>query len=301
MVIKKQTSEVIKRIIEKYHRYLLVTMVGKKNVPPIILTQLEAAGLKPNEDHSFLDIAYHHNWINAQDTSGKPKSLKEMKAQQKGDVLPEGQANQASLEYLNSNFQNLIDKQRSEVMSKISALIQEENNAYKFNALQNLNRPTDFDEAVKTQSKSKLKQALRDATNDAAMNWDRIVATEMSNAVSLGSVDRVVSENRDTPSDEVYVYRIVKNDAALCKECRRFYLDSDGTPKLYRLSTLLNNGSNFGKRRTDWSPVAVATHPNERCSQVIQLNRGYYLTSGGSQTFRGLDGWDEYVEKKLQG
>lgn len=299
MVISKKTSELIKKIIEKHHKYLLITMLGKKNVPPEVLKELEAVGLKPNADHSFLEIAYHHNLLNPHNKDGSPKTLRQMKEQQAGVEMPNGEANHASIEYLNSIFQNLIEKQRAEVMTSISSIIQDENNGYKFDALQNLKRPDHLDAEAKIDSKNKLKARLRDATGDAARDWDRIVSTEMSNAVSLGSTDRIVADNKDKLADEVYVYRIVVNDGALCKYCRAFYMDGDGTPKVYKLSTLLSNGSNFGKKRADWKPVAVATHPNERCSQVIELKPGWKALAGGSQTFIGTEAWAEYIKNKV--
>ncbi len=121
----------------------------------------------------------------------------------------------------------------------------------------------------------------------------------MSNAIGIGSVDRIAEQNEGKDFGDVFVYRIVVNDAALCKWCRRFYQDSDGSPRVYKLSTLLSNGSNYGKKTADWLPVVGATHPNERCSQVIELKRGWKVLPGGRQTYIGNEKWAEYIVNKV--
>jgi hypothetical protein len=152
---------------------------------------------------------------------------------------------------------------------------------------------------VKESTLSKLKQKLRDTTQDVNRDWLRVATTVMSETIGNGSVDRIVTDNRDKDAGEVYVYRIVVNDAALCKYCRRFYMDEDGSPKVYKLSTLLGNGSNFGKKKDSWLPVVGATHPNERCSQVIELKPGWKVLPGGKQTYIGLEKWNDYIVNKV--
>jgi hypothetical protein len=294
MVIKKEAMERIRKIIEKHHKYLLITMVGQGNVPRELAEELKRQGLEPK---SFLEQAYHHNWLNQMGPDA-PKSVHEMKAQQLPHVLPKGDAHAASVEYLNSNLTHLIDKQRAEVLSRIEGMIHNENNEFKFGALKDLNREEAVGFTLKQHTKSQLKTKLKDIAKDATRNWERIVNTELSNAISLGSADRIVAMNRDTPPEEVYVYRIVVKDAALCKYCRRFYLEGDGTPKLYRLATILANGSNYGKKAAEWKPSAMATHPNERCSQLLELKPGWKVLPNGSQTFIGLEKWKDYLRTK---
>ena len=72
---------------------------------------------------------------------------------------------------------------------------------------------------------------------------------------------------------EMRVYFDVQPDA--CEACVRAYLtDSHGsTPKRFSMEELLQNGTNEGKRRAQWRPVAGAMHPNCRCTMHIE-----YLT-----------------------
>lgn len=300
MVISKQTLQRIKEIIDKHYASLTISTLGSSVFTKDELKQLKLLGIDTSNKDSFLELVYNHNFINEQGKLDVPVSTPEMKNQQKiPGIKPVGEAHNYSAEHLNSNSRHLVDKLRNDVKSRMEGIIRDTNNSYKFNALQNLYRTGESDELVKESTIGKLKQQLRDFSSEPNRNWDRIVRTEMSNAVGMGSVDRIVSENKDKSIDDVYVYRIVVADGALCKYCRRFYVDSDGSPKVYKLSTLLNNGSNYGKKADQWRPVSVATHPNERCSQIVELRPGWAVKPGGAVTFISLDKWQEYIINKL--
>lgn len=64
---------------------------------------------------------------------------------------------------------------------------------------------------------------------------------------------------------EKYVYKEVTKDERLCSICRKLYLNSDNSPKIYKLSELEANGTNIGKKQVDWLPTVSSTHPNCRC------------------------------------
>lgn len=300
MVIKKQTIERIRKIIDKHYSSLSLSILGRKNVPSEIIQKLNEAGLDTSNQESIPEKVYIHNWLNKHGSKTAPMSVEEMDAQQQPQVIPIGAAHDASIEHLSSSFYHLMENHKGQITSRIEGLIRDNNNDYKFNALQNLDRLDSLDDLVKEGTIGDLKRKLRDVSVDANRNWERVAVTEISNAVGLGSVDRIVSNNKETPLREVYVYRIVVNDAALCKYCRRFYLDSDGSPKVYRLSQLLANGSNYGKKTVDWLPVITSTHPNERCSQSIELKPGWKVLPGGRSTYMGSEKWSDYIHEKVE-
>jgi hypothetical protein len=60
------------------------------------------------------------------------------------------------------------------------------------------------------------------------------------------------------------------------------------------------NGSNIGRKRSEWKPVVVATHPNERCSGLLELRPGWKVSQGGGVEFIGKTAWDAYLERKLR-
>lgn len=299
MVTSKAVMEIIKKIIERRHKALVISLLGREMFSRAELNELEKNGIDTSNKTSLMELIYHHNFINRHGTSG-PNSVEDMKSQQSvPGVKPEGDAHSYGVDHANEALKTAIDKLKQDVTARLISLVQENNQNYKYNALQNIDRTEEFDKLIKESTLSKLKQKLRDTTQDVNRDWLRVATTTMSEAIGNGSVDRIVTENRDKDAGEVYVYRIVVNDAALCKYCRRFYMDEDGSPKVYKLSTLLGNGSNFGKKKDSWLPVVGATHPNERCSQVIELKPGWKVLPGGKQTYIGLEKWNDYIVNKV--
>lgn len=301
MVTSKSTIRKIREIIKKHYAKLMITTLGKSVFTESELAQMRERGIDTENNDSILELIYHHNFINNPTNQDSPISVEDMKNQQSvAGMKPIGQAHDFSVENLNDNAKLLIEKMTFDVTARIEGIVRENNTDYKLDALQNLDR-TDFaDDMVKESSLGRVKQKLRDSAKNANRDWQRVALTEMSNAIGLGSADRVVSNNKEKDLDQVYVYRIPVNDVATCKYCRRFYNDNDGTPKVYRLSTLLSNGTNYGKPTSDWKPVVGATHPNTRTSQIIELKPGFKVESGGGMTYIGMEKWEEYILNKVQ-
>lgn len=302
MVISKETLEKIREIIAKHYAKFSISMLGRSAFSAKELEEMKAAGIDTSNPDSFLSMVYYHNFINNPRNQQSPTSVEDMKAQQsQPGIKPVGEANDYTIENLNDKAKQLIQKLQMDVATRIEGFIRDNNDAYKFNALQNLDRTESMDELVKESSIGKVKQRLRDSAKDANRDWGRIALTEMSNAIGIGSVDRIVTDNKDADLDDVYVYRVIVGDALTCKYCRRFYGDVGEPPKLYKLSTLLNNGSNYGIKQDAWKPVAGATHPNTRTSQVIELKPGFAVLPGGSVTYIGLAKWKDYIHENLVG
>lgn len=302
MVLKKKTIDAIKAIIKNHHNLLMFSVLGKGVLTKEQMTAIKRAKLnvdKYKAANSLLDLAYNHNLHNEDGDHTAPQSVKEAKNQQKEGVH-EGEHHDSAKEHLNSNMESLIEKQSTEVLTRIESMVRDNNNKFRFDALQNPNRTEALEQLAKKNTVSGLKQKLRDTSKDANRNWTRIAATEISNAVGIGSIDRIIKDNEHKPAGDVYVYRVNPDDAATCKYCRKFYIDRDHSPKVYRLAALMGNGSNYGKKASEWLPTSLSTHPNCRDSQVLELRPGFKLMPGGKVEFIGLDAWREYIEKKVQ-
>lgn len=302
MVVSKETLEKIREIVNRHYSKLTISMLGRSVFSDKELKEMKAAGIDTANKDSFLEMVYYHNFINNPITAQAPTSVEDMRAQQsQPGQKPTGEAHDYTIQNQNDKTKQLIDKLKMNVISRIEGFIRDNNDSYKFDALQNLDRPDALDDLVKESSLGKVKQKLRDSSGDANRDWQRVAITEMSNAIGIGSVDRIVTENRTADLDDVYVYRIIVADSLTCKYCRRFYGDVGQAPKLYRLSTLLSNGSNYGLKADSWKPVTGATHPNERCSQILELKPGFMVRPGGSVTYIGLAKWREYIHEALIG
>jgi hypothetical protein len=82
-----------------------------------------------------------------------------------------------------------------------------------------------------------------------------------------------------------------------CKKCHGLYLNVNGTPKVFKMSELIANGSNYGKKAADWKPCLTSLHPNCRCL-LSEVSPGWGFRSGSDeQTFIKI-GHNEYLKQK---
>lgn len=300
MVISREALAKIREIIDRHYTQFSISMLGRSVFTESELKEMKAAGIDTSNSDSFLSMVYFHNFINNPRGPNAPTSVEDMKGQQsQADIKPTGEANEYTVDNLNDKAKQYIDKLKTDVVTRLEGFIRDNNDAYKFDALQNLDRDVALDNLIKESSLGRVKQKLRDSSKDANRDWGRIALTEMSNAIGIGSVDRIVTDNRGSDLDDIYVYRVIVGDALTCKYCRKFYGDVGEPPKLYRLSTLLANGSNYGLKTDSWKPVSGATHPNTRTSQVIELKPGFMVRPGGSVTYIGLAKWKDYIHEVL--
>lgn len=295
MIISKEKIKKIKEIIENGYKSLSISVLGKKIFSESEIQKLKNKGFDISNETSLLELIYNHNYLNIVDKT-TPKTIGEMKKQQSvAKNLPKGTVNKYAIEHAEENTGQLFEKLSSKIATNIEGIIREGNNNLKISALQN----KEISESLKEKTIGEIKTQLRDISQQSGRDFRRIAVTETSNLIGTASADRIAQKNTDKNLDEVYSYRVIVQDHSTCLWCRRFYLDSDGTPKVYRLSTLLANGSNYGKKNSDWKPVVTATHPNERCSQVIEMPPGYQVVAGGRLTYIGLDKWKDYIAKKV--
>jgi phosphopantetheine adenylyltransferase len=113
---------------------------------------------------------------------------------------------------------------------------------------------------------------------DVERDWDRVAFTETRFATNMGRLMNIQHEGGGDP-EEIEVYYVVQPNA--CKYCKKLYLEDDGTPKIFKLSDILENvqetgGLNIGLsaskigEKGGWVPNAVL-HPNCHCYPVRRI------------------------------
>ncbi len=112
---------------------------------------------------------------------------------------------------------------------------------------------------------SQLKSDLGHATGDWARNLERVAITEISNAVSLGTAFAAVQRAKGKR------VRACKNSARnCCKYCAKLYIEpTTGNPRIYYLDELEANGSNVGRKASEYRACIGPTHPACRC--ILQI------------------------------
>lgn len=294
-MISEAKLKKIQALIEKKYNHLLVSFFGEKDLPASVRAELKSKGIKLKDLRSFLSQAYQHNIQKHPTFNPIPtQPLRPRKVSARGLTMEN-----FSMQQLNGAVAQRLGKMRDDMQVQLEGIIRQTNQNFKFEALNAPDRPA---VTLMTKTRTQLKSALAGYAKDANRNWNRVVYTEVSNAIGMASAERIIQDNAEdgvSPSNTV-VYRIIVDDGHTCPHCRRFYLDGDGTPAIYLLSDLITNGSNYGKKAAEWRPCLTATHPNERCSPILELRPGWKVLPGGGQTFIGNDSWESYVKAKIR-
>lgn len=115
---------------------------------------------------------------------------------------------------------------------------------------------------VNRKSVADITRSLGLKTGDWERDLARLVETESHNAYEEGRA----AELTDQHGEDVLVYKDVYNGA--CTSCIKAYLTGDinSEPKIFKLYQLRANGTNVGKKSSDYLPVLGAMHPRCRCT-----------------------------------
>lgn len=137
-----------------------------------------------------------------------------------------------------------------------------------------------------------LVSKLGHKTKDWSRDFGRISDYVMHQAFEEGRAQQIKKDH----GDDAMVYKDVYPGA--CKHCVRLYLtDGIGSkPKLFKLSYLVANGTNIGRKSEDWRPIIGSTHPHCRCTiAFFDIN---YEWDSKSQSFNKPREFKRKVERK---
>lgn len=120
--------------------------------------------------------------------------------------------------------------------------------------------------------------------------WSDLTASKSYISESIfneGKIDEIL---KNSDNNDIFIYKVPLSDA--CPICKKVYLNFDGSPKIFKLSDLQNNGTNIGiKNSKDWKATVGCVHPNCRCLlQKLNLAKGTtindYIWNGNIYTLK---------------
>lgn len=134
---------------------------------------------------------------------------------------------------------------------------------------------------------------LREAMKELKRDWMRTAHTEMHNAKEEAKA--IVLAHR-SPNRDPRVFKRPRPDA--CRFCVLLYLRPDKiTPRVFKLSDLLANGTNVGRKagqpsrsgksRTQWKATIGAVHPFCQCELHV-LPEGMGFDKNGQMVYVGM-------------
>jgi hypothetical protein len=259
-ITPKRVTGIVDKIVEKYRLLLRYMTLGPSSLTRSQIKLLLKEGmLKPKYYRATLVDAYYASF-NKLLTSPPTRSIQDF-----------------TIKHIQESAGALIDKFADGLSQDIGSVL----NRHILNYSKQL-RDTTKEELtegfLKEKTVGEMVQSLRDKTRDYYKNFNRIITTELSRAQNLGAMDAILTNNKNKSQDEIYVY-VSGSHRRRCKKCAELYYHPDGSPRVFKMSELLANGTNYGKKQADWDAVIPPLHPN--CTDILlELPAGYGFRNG---------------------
>lgn len=264
----------IKNIIEEHMNVIMRLAIGDTEVSPQMLKKL---GI-PKSVSNLITDSYKYGKLSVVTN----KNLSKMSPQEVDSLIKRlkiSTRQQKSMEYLKVKTQLSIDSLTQRMTSAVvTSALQSQLSMYQ--AIGKV-----VPNAIKESTdRYKVIQQLRDLTQDWERDWHRVAHSEMWDAKVQGEANAII-DNESPISKKGKDTMIFKRPAPnACNKCKQLYLESDGiTPKLFKITELQANGSNYGKKQSDWKPTLGILHPNCMCPLSVMPD-GYKFDNSGQLT-----------------
>lgn len=237
----------IMRIMDKYFDILQKIPIGGK-IDPTLAKRLKI----PREFIPIIDKAFKRGKVLA--SNNKKMALNEIEKEVKkmGDI--KNPWYDLAKEKTKTDITYQLEKTRTKVNNAVIEALKPE-----FNVI---------DEVFKDERPPEKWMAteLRKITKDARQDWDMVVKSELVEKKNQGFVQAIIDNESPYTNDGLDTIIFKRPNPNACKHCKRLYLEKDGiTPKLFKLSEMIANGTNYGKKVDEWKAVLGIMHPHCQC------------------------------------
>ncbi len=258
----------IRQIIQDHHSAFIANVISPEAVAPAILERLKAKGLVSVEVKSMEDAYLYGHIVGMMDD---PKlatmSYSQLKAHLKKNPIQLTDIETRALAMAQNQAAQHVVGLGNRVDLQTGQVLIDADQALRARTREEIRTAT-AENIAKRESVKKLKSDLGHATGDWARDWDRIAVTEKHNAMQRGVADHYGDEF----GEDVLVFKRPLPGA--CAHCLRLHLGPDGQPRIFKLSELEANGTNFGRKAADWLPVIGSTHPHCSCP-LVRMPEGW--------------------------
>lgn len=246
----------IQNIIKNHMEVLMQIMIGDGSPSPSLMRKLKL----PKEITDLVTTSYQYGRLGII----KNKKLSDMSAEEVSKLMKTIKltpAQKRAIYYSKIAAQQSIDSLTQRLTSSIITMaIQSDITMY--SAVKEI-----VPEALENDTpRYKVIQQLREKTGDMYRDWHRVAHTEMWNAKLQGEAEAIINNESPLSKDgaDTLVYKKPAWNA--CPMCKKLYLMPDGvTPRVFKMSEMLKNGTNYGKKQADWKPTVGVLHPNCMC------------------------------------
>lgn len=282
MALSDIQRDKIRKLVADHHLAFTVDVLGPDAIAPSEYARLVRSGiLKPQKlDHAQVAFAAAH-------TLGKEPNLARMKPERFWRYIETAppQFSQHDLDAINAaraTVGRLIINLGVGLLNEFENATQEEAAKLRHQALQTVQHEIALGIARRS-SKEHIARRMRSKLNETERNWALVVLSELHNAQEHGKALGLARGGRDP-----LVFKRPRADA--CRFCKLLFL-KDGRPRIFRLSVLVKNGTNFDRRAgrpsmrgsnaTEWKATVGCVHPACQC-EMFELPDGMTLDAKGN-------------------
>lgn len=190
-----------------------------------------------------------------------------------------------------SHIKGLGDKIKNDLQSFISAEELNYLSTQRAAESQKVLHEEILDGTIARKAVKKITSNIANRLGEWNRDWGRIVETECQDIFNVGRAQYMMQNSID-PQVYFDVY------PGACRHCIRLYLTHGigSKPKVFRMSELLANGTNYGLKSKDWKPTIHPVHPYCRCN-IRELPDKYEWNEDTKQ-FEPPKNYERKVERK---
>lgn len=251
----------IRDIIRTYHAAFIVNNLGPEAVDPETLKKLQDAGLVDEHTDNLAEEAYLYGQLLAfkDDPLVQTMTYDQFKQYVRDVGIPLGPIERRAVDWAAHSSAQYVVGLGNRVDTATGALLVEADAQLREQMRSTIQTLT-AESIARRETAKQLKSKLGWATGDWTRDLDRIAVTEIQDSLNHGTADHY----SERYGSDVEVFRQPAPDA--CKHCLRLFIGNDGVPRIFKLSQLVANGTNVGRKANDWQPVVGTVHPHCGCT-----------------------------------
>ncbi len=271
------TNEQIKQLlnaIQANNTMYVLQYAGSDFLDKQDIQVLNQFGIDPKDyekDYSWLEYSYRFGTLSNELNTAKEKNITfdQFKKFVDKNQVPLNQSEQATLNSIKLVGTNSIKGLGNRISNDFSQIVVEADQKIR-SKYEKIIEDSTKKAFIQRASVQQIVSDIGHRTKDWSRDFGRIADTEMHKAFDFGRAEAIKTQY----GEGALVYKDVYPGA--CKHCIRLYKSSglDSKPKVFKLSQLMANGTNYGLKTAEWKPVLGPTHPHCRCT-LVHIPEGY--------------------------
>lgn len=269
LLTERQMKRAVQAVTD-HHLALIVELCGPSAIAMSEYERLRKSGIIKKLPTTPVDLVTAAHLLGQIISDADPKDAAKISAGTFWEMARHGSTitniEHEAVELARDKIASLVSAQGARIIHQLNLAAHEVNDA---NHKAKLILGTAAEGIQSKKSAAQIAAKLKKALGDASKDWMRTAHTEVHNLVEEG---KAIAIAKVQPNEDPLVYKLPRPDA--CPYCKLLYL-KDGVPRVFRLSVLVNNGSNIGRKpgrpsfkgkgATEYKATLGAVHPWCKC------------------------------------